>query len=163
MGIDFEDIKVNINNRKYQLIGKGSGRYVYDLNNGYVVKVAKNRRGLAQNDAERRIGSEDHSRIFAKIAAVSEDSHLLIMEKADRIHSIGEVWNYYHVKSNRELFRLEKFRETMNKYNLLQPDLTRRNSWGRVKGRPVIIDYGFTRDVSRFYTPFRLNLSLRRR
>ncbi|HHX11997.1 MAG TPA: hypothetical protein GX731_04185, partial [Clostridiales bacterium] len=47
--IDFDSIIMNIGKGNYQFIGSGSGRRVYDLGNGYVVKVAKNNRGIAQN------------------------------------------------------------------------------------------------------------------
>ncbi len=160
MAVDFENIRVNIEKKTYQMIGTGTGRSVFDLDNGYVVKVAKNRKGFAQNKAEYQIASKDHSRIFAKISAVSEDRKYLIMEKADRINSLEEVWAYYHVKNSRELFRLEKFREAARRNNLLLPDLTRKNSWGKVKGKPVIIDFGFTREVSRYYSPFSFNFNM---
>lgn len=160
MAIDFKDIKINIEKKTYPLIGTGTGRNVYDLENGYVVKTARNRRGLAQNKAEHQIAASDHSHIFAKVIAVSEDQRYLIMEKAERINSLSEVWGYYHVRNNRELFRLKKFREAYSKNNLLLPDLGRKNSWGKVRGKPVIIDFGFTREVSRYYSPFHLNFNL---
>lgn len=155
MGFDFEIIQNNINNNKYQLLGAGSGRYVYDLNNGYVVKAAKNRKGIVQNKAESEIASSDRSHIFAKVLDVSQDFHFLIMEKADRITSFAEVWRYYNVRNNRELFRLEEFRATLKKHNLLPADLHRQTSWGLIKGKPVIIDFGFTKEVSKYYTFFR--------
>lgn len=158
MAVDFENIRVNIDQKKYRIIGLGSGRIVYDLDNGYVVKTARNRRGFAQNKAECRIASTDKTHIFARIAAVSDDCKYLIMEKADMINSLTEVWGYYHVRNNRELFRLEKFREALRNNNLLLPDLSRRNSWGKVRGKPVIIDYGFTKEVSRYYSPLHFNL-----
>jgi hypothetical protein len=158
VGIDFENIRLNIEKKSYQLVGIGTGRYVYDLDNGYVVKAARNRKGLAQNKAEYQIASTDHSHVFAKITAVSEDQKYLVMEKAEKINSLSEVWEYYHVRNNRELFRIEKFREAVRKNNLLLPDLGRKNSWGKVKGKPVIIDYGFTREVSKYYSPFNINL-----
>lgn len=154
MGIDFEYIKKNIEKKKYQLIGSGSGRHVYDMDNGYVVKSAKNRRGLAQNKAEYQIASTNHSRVFAKIMAVSGDYNLLIMEKADKLKSLGDVLDYYHVRNSRELFRLEDFQIVIKKYNLLIADLRRQTSWGIIRGKPVIIDYGFTREVSKYYTLF---------
>lgn len=154
MGIDFANIKTNIEKKTYHLIGAGSGRHVYDLDNGYVVKVARNRRGLAQNKAEHQIASTNHSRIFARIVAVSEDFIFLIMEKAEKVKSITEVWSYYHVKNNRELFGIKEFRDFTKKYNLLYPDLKRSSSWGLIKGKPVIIDYGFTKEVSKYYTLF---------
>jgi hypothetical protein len=154
MAVDFDNIRADIEKKKYRLIGSGSGRLVYDLDNGYVIKVVKNRRGLAQNKAEYRIAASDHSHIFAKVTAVSEDSYYLVMEKAEMMSSIAEVWKYYHVRNNRELFRLKKFREAIRKNNLLLADLGRLNSWGKVRGKPVIIDFGFTSEVSRYYSPF---------
>lgn len=155
MGIDFKYIIKNLNQNKYRLIGSGSGRHVYDLDNGYVVKVAKNKRGFVQNKAEYQIASSNHSPVFAKIVAVSDDFECLIMEKADRIMSFSVIFQYYHVRNYRELFRLDEFKDFPKKYNLLFADLRRRSSWGLVKGKPVIIDFGFTREVSRYYTLFR--------
>ena len=154
MGIDFAYIKTNIEKKTYHSIGSGSGRQVYDLDNGYVVKVAKNRKGLSQNKAEYQIAKTNHSRIFARIVAISGDSVILIMEKAQQVKSISEVWSYYHVKNNRELFHVNEFQDLTKKYNLLYPDLRRSSSWGLIKGKPVIIDYGFTREVSKYYTMF---------
>ncbi len=155
MGIDFKSIKNNLNKNKYKLIGYGSGRHVFDLDNGYVVKVARNKRGLVQNKAEYQIASSNHSPVFAKIVAVSDDFECLIMEKAEKIKSFSFIFQYYHVRNYRELFRLEDFRDFTKKYNLLFGDLRRVSSWGMVKGKPVIIDFGFTREVSRYYTLFR--------
>ncbi len=154
MRIDFKYIKTNIERKSYLLIGTGSGRNVFDLDNGYVVKVAKNKKGLAQNQAEYQIAATTHSRVFARIVAISDDSVFLIMEKAERVYSIAEVWNYYHVRNSRELFRINEFKDFTEKYNLLYPDLKRPSSWGFIKGRPVIIDYGFTKEVSKYYTMF---------
>ena len=40
--IDFETMRLNIRKGYYPYLGAGSGRIVYDLGNGYVVKVSKN-------------------------------------------------------------------------------------------------------------------------
>jgi hypothetical protein len=154
MQVDFDKIRLDINNNSYHFIGSGSGRLVYDLDNGYVVKRAKNKKGFAQNKAEYRIASKDHSNIFAEVIAVSEDFTYLIMQKAERIDDISYVWNYFNVKSNRELFRLDEFKNLTSQYNLLLPDLCRKNSWGIVNGRPMIIDFGFTREVNKLYSFF---------
>lgn len=157
--IDFDRIVLNIRKRNYQYIGSGSGRSVFDLGNGYVVKVAKNNKGIAQNKAELQISSEDHTNIFAKTIKVSEDSRLLIMEKAVRIKDFSEVRKYFNVKSNRELFQLEEIQSIFPKHNLLLNDLYRTANWGMINNRPVIIDYGFTQRVKRmYYSPFKFNL-----
>jgi hypothetical protein len=154
MHVNFDTIASNIKKKSYPVIGAGSGRIVFDLDNGYVVKAAKNRKGLEQNKAEHRISTMDHSDIFAKIAAVSDDYHYLVMQKAERILDSNIVCKYYNVRSLRELFTSEKFRNLTKEYDLLYGDLFRRSSWGLVNDKPVIIDYGFTREVKRLYSIF---------
>ncbi len=151
MDIDIEVIKTNLRLKSYPLIGVGSGRAVYDLNNGYVVKAAKNRKGIEQNKAEYQISEMNHQNIFAKVAAHSEDYRFLVMEKAQRISSFAEIWKYYNVKNNRQLFSSDEFRTILVKNDLLTADLYRLSSWGIINGRPVMIDYGFTKRVSKFY------------
>lgn len=153
--INFDIITANIRNGNYRCIGSGSGRRVYDLENGYVIKVAKNRKGIAQNETEYQIAMETRSNIFARITHVSEDYMLLIMEKAERIYHFSYVLNYFNVRNNRELFNIEEFRSIIKKHNLLPVDLCTRVNWGVINNSPVIIDYGFTWHVKRkYYYPF---------
>lgn len=135
----------------YRYIGSGSGRKVFDLGNGYVVKVAKNMAGIAQNRVEHQISRRDNSNLFAKIIEVSGDFQFLIMEKADRINDFSHVLKYFNVSNTRELVRLNEMQTIQWKYNLLLADLCRNSSWGIIDGVPVIIDYGFTSQVQRRY------------
>ena len=151
MRVDFEQIKSNIRSGAYTSIGSGSGRRVFDLDNGYVVKVAKNKKGFAQNEAEHQISSTSNSVLFAKILQISEDYHMLIMQKAEKINSISEVWKYFNVESNRALYNVGEIRYISSEYNLLMADLYRPANWGRINGRLVIIDFGFTRRVKKRY------------
>ncbi len=83
---------------------------------------------------------------------ISEDYRYLIMDKAERIHDISHVWDYFQVNNNDELFHVMKLRTVSEKYNLLINDFGRVVNWGSIDGRPMIIDYGFTRQVRRrFY------------
>jgi len=150
MRFNIDQIILNLNKRSYKYIGSGSGRKVFDLGNGYVVKVAKNSKGVAQNKAEFEIASGCRSRLFAKIPIASRDFSLLIMEKADRIRHMSKVWSYYNVSSNKELFQLKELMDIPT-YGLLLPDLRKSASWGIIKNRPVIIDYGFTWYVKNKY------------
>ena len=153
--VDFDNITQNIKRGNYYtVIGSGSGRIVFDMGNGYVVKMAKNKKGIAQNKAEYQIATADHSDLFAKIVTVSEGYRYLIMEKAKQIRSIAEVWKYFHVNNNRELSRLDLFQNITQKYDLLMGDLYRKTSWGFVKEKLVIIDYGFTRETKKLYRFF---------
>jgi hypothetical protein len=149
--VDFDIVDKKIREGSLRLIGRGSGRLVFDLDNGYVVKAARNNKGLAQNKAESQIFSEENSKYLAKIFAVSEDYQFLIMEKGNKVSSLSVVRKYYNVKYNNELFHIKELRDIIIKYNLLIPDLYRTDSWGIINERPVIIDYGFTREVRRRY------------
>jgi len=151
MRVDFEQIKSNIRDGAYKSIGSGSGRRVFDLDNGYVVKVAKNRKGIAQNEAEYQISSRSNSVLFAKVLQVSEDYRMLIMQKAEVIKHISEVWEYFNVQNNRALYYVEEIRYISSEYNLLMADLYRPVNWGKINSRPVIIDFGFTKRVRKKY------------
>ena len=117
-----------------------------------MVKAAKNIKGIAQNIEEFRIAMVDDSGLFARVWDVSGDYRYLIMDKAERIRDISHVWDYFRVKNNDELFRIMKLQMVSEKYNLLIQDFGRVVNWGLIGGRPMLIDYGFTRQVrKRFY------------
>lgn len=151
MKVDFEQMVTNLMRKDYKYINSGSGRLVFDLGNGYVVKVAKNQKGLAQNETEYRIASKDDTHLFARILDVSEDFKYLIMEKAEKIKSISYVWHYFNVKSNRRLYQIEELRDIASRNNLVLLDFGRSANWGKVNDKPVIIDYGFTKEVRKKY------------
>ncbi len=71
----------------YRYIGVGSAREVYDLDNGFVIKIARNIRGIAQNKAEFLISNDDNSFLLAKVYFISDDYRYLIMKKANNIKS----------------------------------------------------------------------------
>lgn len=153
--IDFESMIMDIRKGSYKKIGTGSGRLVFDLEDGYVVKVAKNQKGIAQNITEYQIANIDHSDLLAKIIAASEKFDAIIMEKAEFYSNFREIRDYFQVKNNRELFRRKDIQHIMREYKLVPHDLYRIDSWGMVHERPVIVDYGFTWNVKRkYYFPF---------
>lgn len=151
MVIEFNQIMFDIARGYYRYIGSGSSREVFDLGNGYVIKVAKNEAGIAQNKSEYKISISDNSKLFAKVIQVSKDFSLLIMEKAKKLNDISYVWEYFDVKNKKELFNSEQIQNIKKNYNLLLGDFNRESNWGILKGRPVIIDYGFTREVKAKY------------
>jgi len=164
MYVDFEQIYTGLQRGVYRRIGSGSGRMVFDMGDGrYAVKAAKNRRGIAQNKTEHTIAldisenpaSNNHAHIFAKTAGISNDNRLLIMEKAEKIYKMPEVWRCFKVRSNREFINLKEIKEIIKRYDLVPIDLIRAGSWGKIGGRCVVIDYGFTWKVKRkYYFPF---------
>lgn len=151
---NFNIIQQNISNGIYPYLGSGSGRRVFDMNNGYVIKAAKNRKGYAQNRTEDDIFHRDSSKLFAKIIDVSEDYHFLLMQKADRINNYHYLCDYFHVDNMSQLLNLPALQYVIHHYHLVSADISRLSSWGLIYGVPYIIDYGFTREVrSKYYRP----------
>jgi hypothetical protein len=149
--VKYDVISNRIEQKSLPVVGIGTGRVVYDLGNGYVVKKARNRKGLAQNRAEYQIATRSRSDLLADVISVSDDYIYLIMKKADKVTSFDLVRSYYKVKNLRELFGLDKFYQLIKNNGLLLPDLYQKTSWGIINGKPVLIDFGFTKDVRRYY------------
>lgn len=152
--IDLPAIITGLQNGRYPRLGSGSGRRVYDLQNGMALKIAKNVRGYAQNQIEAIISEMDDSQLFAKVLFISKDNLYLVMEKAEPVTDFSQVLHYFKAVSNRELFQRDDFSYIPRKYNLLLSDLCRSVNWGILNGRPVIIDYGFTGRIKRKYYSF---------
>ena len=151
MTFDLQEIRMDISDGLYLCIGCGSGRQVFDLNNGYVVKAAKNRKGVAQNKVEQYISRNSRINLLAEVVMVSEDFSLLIMEKAQKLTDIHDVWDFFRVTSNKELLQHRDVKRLYTKYRLLPRDLLRACNWGRIGDDIVIIDYGFTLEVRMKY------------
>ena len=68
-------------------IGSGTGRVVYDIDGEKVLKLAKNPKGIAQNEAEANAGRypDTHS-IVTEVFEESDDSEWLISEKAKKVN-----------------------------------------------------------------------------
>lgn len=123
---------LNITQGRYRYIGSGSCRQGFDLGNEYVIKVAKNRAGVAQNKVEYKISSNDDSNLFAKVIQASKDFNLLIMQKGNKINDILYVFKYFDVTSKRELIKTKEMQNNKRNYNLLLIDLGKKSSWGIV-------------------------------
>lgn len=152
MYIDIYHILYGIECGMYRYIGAGSARKVYDLNNGFVIKIARNIKGIAQNEAEFLISNDDESSLFAKVYFLSDDYKYLIMEKANGIKSEKELLNYFKIQNKKHLKSNEDIKEVHDKYNLVWADLYKFTSWGKIKDKLVLIDYGYTKEIyNKFY------------
>lgn len=147
MYIDFNDIIYNIANGEYRYIGSGSSRTVFDMRNGFVIKVAKNIKGIAQNKVEYEISNDDYTNLFANVYYASENYKYLIMEKAIPIKREIEFLRYFGINNRKELASIEEIKDIQYRYNLVFADLYKLTSWGKVKGRIVLIDYGYTKEI----------------
>lgn len=144
---DFREILERIKSGEFKKIGNGSCRHVYDMKNGYVVKVAKDIRGIEQNLNEKNIFNTRKSYFFADIVSVSPDNKLLIMAKAKKIKKMKTVYKYYKVSNINSLLKVNNFIEDINIHKLSKGDIVKASSWGFVNQVPVLIDYGLTHNT----------------
>jgi hypothetical protein len=69
-----------------QKIAQGSGRIVYAVDNKMVLKLAKNARGIAQNNVESSLGNDSYIEdICATVYDSHPDDHWLEMERAKKL------------------------------------------------------------------------------
>ena len=151
MLISYNSIMLNVKRGAYKYLGEGSSRKVYDLNNGHVVKIAKNMAGVEQNRIEYKISEEDNSEILARVVQASKRYNFIIMRKAKKVRNIYDIWDYFNVKNRMEFFNLPELKKLKSNYNLLLNYLNKKSSWGIIDGKPVIIDYGFTKRIKERY------------
>lgn len=150
MDYNYNDIITDIKSGKYSILGTGSSRIVYDLNDGFVIKLAKDVRGISQNEAEHKTYLSHKSNLFAEVTAVSEDFKCLIMPKAKKIKNTSTVLKYYKVRSFKSLFKHDKLIISDIRNNELSTnDLFRASSWGIINNTPLLIDYGLTHGLYR--------------
>lgn len=70
----------------FQRLGSGTGRIVYDIDGEKALKLAKNAKGIAQNEAEGNVGIyQDTHHIVAEIFDRADDDSWLVAEKAKKV------------------------------------------------------------------------------
>jgi len=175
-------------------LGTGSSRVVFTIEyqgRPTALKIAKNKKGLAQNEREADYGLyQMYPDITTPLIDYDEVNHpplWIHVEKADKLtaskfkaitgYSFENFGNMLHAdESRRGVGRVgtafwspripdeikEQIKEQienselyydvtslMGNFDILAGDLTRLANWGIYKGKPVIIDLGFSSDVQK--------------
>ena len=147
----------------YKLLNKGTGRCVYDINNEYVLKLAKNNKGIEQNKTEINISkSSKYNDITAKVVEFDENGLYLIQQKAYRLTEQGfkditglqlQGFLYYlrHDKKwdGKNVKFYNKVNSLVNEFELDRFDIANENSWGIINNNVVIVDYGLDMNTAR--------------
>lgn len=105
--------RISYCNQTLKRIGSGSSRIVYGIDNEKVLKLARNKKGIAQNSVERDwYVQSSYSDIVAKVFDIDENDLWLEMELAKKISpnrfksivgvTVEEVGNYLVVKTNQD-------------------------------------------------------------
>jgi len=117
---DFKKIKsfagkIKFADQNLQRIGSGSGRIVYDIDGEKVLKLAKNTKGVAQNEVESGIGTRyDTQNIVTKVFEYDENGAWLISEKAKKVNE-KRIKKLTGIPSLNDLFYYLKNFESQNK------------------------------------------------
>ncbi|MGE7903249.1 hypothetical protein ACQKNS_02415 [Peribacillus sp. NPDC094092] len=125
---------------KYTIIGHGFNRVVYDLNNGYILKVAFSEVGLISNANEAYIYNNCNVEVKKYLCPVKEHgTGWIIMKKVDTRVPLA-------IKEYAKLIKLElKFL----RYGIIPIDLRLDNVGYNENDEMVVTDYGlFTLDLN---------------
>ena len=162
------------------VIGSGTGRIVFDIDGSYVLKLAKNRKGIAQNEVEITIGSYDENKyILANIFDSDDNYTWIVAEKAKKISpkrfkdlvGVDIKYVYYGVSnmlSNMSYNIPDDIQEIINDNEFVNEihdlcanhsvdigDLNKLSSFGESVryGEPsvIVIDYGLNDEVYQEY------------
>jgi len=146
--------------RTFKKVGSGSDRDVYDIGEGYVIKVAKNTRGITQNENESAIASDGFIEGLVP-NIIEEGKDYIIVEKCIRYSDLNKEEKK---RINKKLKELKKFSqkdweekaerlqnalreqelEDLMNYDLLWNDFTASRNWGIDKGNNIIMLDGGT-------------------
>jgi hypothetical protein len=156
----------DICDKNYTLFGEGCTRYVYDIGTNYVIKIAKNMKGIYQNECECRLTSKFKKyNVILPIIENSTEYLWVVQKKVQPIFKNMELFiEYYKItfqdielsinKCNNFLSRNWKLEYSENLYlNNLEhflidaqmthlSDLLRLDNWGYDDNNIYIIDYG---------------------
>lgn len=110
--------KIKYADNNFQRIGSGSGRIVYDIDDKVAFKLAKNPKGIGQNEAEAGVGVyNDTQHIVAKIVDFDDNQYTWVLaEKAKKVTE-SRIKQLTGIPSLNELFYFLRNNEELSKGN----------------------------------------------
>jgi len=175
--------KIKYAKSKLTKLGEGSSRIVFDMKDGYVLKLAKNEKGLEQNLTD---GDWGIQRMYPDLVPElkerdeNDDCYWLIVKAGKKItpnrfkeltkmsfkefgKALTDVELNYNGKRKltdgvKQLLDdedsiLSRVSDMMMNFDITAGDLTRISSWGEVDGKAKILDAGLTKTT--FNTHYR--------
>ena len=170
-------------------ISSGSSRYVFKLNNDCVLKLAKNSKGIAQNEQEVDVYNDSatngYKELFAPIIKYDENNFsYIIMKLAQKctpslfykltgikIKDMSSLLLYFKFGSRRfeishnllDIIKNNEFFALLSSYvedyNIPHGDVSRISSYGIIDDRIVLVDYGLSEEIYDSY--YRMNESVK--
>ena len=127
----------------FKNVGTGTNRHIIRLDDGYVVKIALDKEGIADNKQE-WVMSDKLTPYVAMAYEISKGGHLLVAEYCPAFS------NYYEMTLYREKIR-KILTEWAKQFLIGDVGIIDKNyaNWGlNAKGEPVCIDYAYLFPVS---------------
>lgn len=156
-------LKMSTLSGHFSRVGQGSGRRVFALNDGFVLKVARNKKGIAQNRLEWQVCQDGEPREFlAQVVAAHPAGHWIIQERVSPLdldqfedwlrHDAGNFFFCLrfgsHTWKNAFFLKLTRFIE---RFDMDPFDISEESSWGMRNGKPVICDFGLNKTIAQKY------------
>lgn len=158
-------------------LSSGSSRIVYESPEGTIIKIAKNDKGIAQNEAESNPQMKSdflnkiikHAKNFSWIETfyldkITEedfkdmtklkfsdfgDSISYGLREVSKSSSKDKPKNFDEVCKSKIYKEMKRIGE---KFKLMPGDIARISSWGTKNNKPILIDAGLTKDIfDKFY------------
>jgi len=165
---------------KLKKLGVGSSREVFEIDDNWVLKLAKNPKGLGQNRMESDSGLINMYDFLPKIKDSDDEDRWIIVENCEKItpkefESLTKIDFKLFSKFLRDFERVDRknlqkkysediiphiededdfifqIRDLLGSTDLLPGDFEKISSFGKNKGKIKIIDWGFTKDVHKTY------------
>lgn len=153
--------------KRLEKIAHGSSRVVFHFSEDFVIKVAKDNKGLAQNEMEAKISENNlsitipyHSSdkafkwiIFKKASetTLSELEKLLTIPLAEINYDMRKMKNSFKesgtCQTSLKTTYAEDLKLLIEKHNIAIGDIVKPSSWGIYNNEPKLIDFGLTSEI----------------
>ena len=153
-------------NENFKKLSHGTSRNVYIYSDKYVLKVAKNPKGIAQNLTESNPEIlKKYSDIVAKVTDYNKNGKWLLQQKVEQVDNI-EFEDITGFQKRGFLYWLRHKSEELNKWYRSKPlarkfdafisqfgldrfDIANDSAWGKINNKVVLLDYGLTLETAR--------------
>jgi hypothetical protein len=163
---DFDD-RVELAEESFDKLGEGSSRTIFQISDSLVLKIAHSDKGLAQNSAEMSMRGECLNNV---LAADTESKWIIVrwtetMTEEDFEDAVGISFKtfgkaiYWTFNNEVHEGKPEEYDEIVKNtlYRCLSKlildkqlqvgDAIKISSWGMLDGKPLLRDFGLTKDV----------------
>jgi hypothetical protein len=164
--------RIEYSERNMKRLSSGSSRMVFETSDGYIIKLAKNEKGLAQNGVESN--SSMRSKYVNGALKSDPDDIWILTEKADKLSSeefedltgmsfedfseaimyglrnLSKSTSSKKPKNFDKISKNEFYKDIYragSEYNLIPGDLSRISSFKKIKDRVVLVDSGLSREI----------------